>query len=164
MLSAGLLGGPGIGFQQDYFATQKLEQTAPEAYNRYKAEKPNTFYGLYSTKGLNGSKVGILDLDKTIRDGDTEEQRQLAATDLPIIVEQTKLTSWWDMAKPYAPKDEKPIDEAGLFGGRMALKWTALVPATMAVLYLLLIVYFQTCGGYRKEHIEGFGTAAKEVD
>jgi hypothetical protein len=46
----------------------------------------------------------------------------------------------------------------------MALKWTALVPATMAVLYLALILYFQMRGGYRAVHIEGSGHGAKEVD
>ena len=41
MLSAGLLGGPGIGYKQDYFTVQKLEETSPETYKRYKAVKPN---------------------------------------------------------------------------------------------------------------------------
>ena len=41
MLSAGLLGGPGIGYKQDYFIVQKLEETSPETYKRYKAVKPN---------------------------------------------------------------------------------------------------------------------------
>ena len=40
---------------------------------------------------------------------------------------------------------------AGLFGGRVALQLTAAVPATMALLYLLLILYFRTRGGYKKE-------------
>ena len=37
MLSAGLLGGPAIGFQQDYYASQKLQQESPEAYERYQS-------------------------------------------------------------------------------------------------------------------------------
>ena len=39
MIGAGILGGPGIGYKQDYFAVQKLEQT-PEGlatYDRYMA-------------------------------------------------------------------------------------------------------------------------------
>jgi hypothetical protein len=35
----------------------------------------------------------------------------------------------------------------------MALMWTALVPAIMAVGYLLLIVYFRMRGGYQQVHI-----------
>lgn len=37
MISAGLLGGPGIGYKQDYFAVEKLESTAPTTYERYVA-------------------------------------------------------------------------------------------------------------------------------
>src|SRR4029077_18641584 len=35
MLSAGLLGGPGIGFKQDYNASQKLKENSPAVYDRY---------------------------------------------------------------------------------------------------------------------------------
>ena len=34
MLSAGLLGGPGIGYKQDYYASQNLSQEAPETYEQ----------------------------------------------------------------------------------------------------------------------------------
>ncbi len=45
MLSAGLLGGPGIGYKQDYFATQKLvdQEKATATYDRYKAAQANGF-------------------------------------------------------------------------------------------------------------------------
>jgi MFS family permease len=46
MISAGLLGAPGIGYKQDYFAVQKLQQTSKDAYERYVARtedgKPET--------------------------------------------------------------------------------------------------------------------------
>ena len=32
MLSAGLLGGPGIGYNQDYMASRHLQETAPAVY------------------------------------------------------------------------------------------------------------------------------------
>ena len=35
----------------------------------------------------------------------------------------------------------------------MALKKTAIVPAIMAVLYLLLILYFKAKGGYKALHV-----------
>jgi MFS family permease len=38
-LSAGLLGGPAIGFMQDYFASHDLERKAPAAYERYRADR-----------------------------------------------------------------------------------------------------------------------------
>ena len=69
--------------------------------------------------------------------------------------EQKKLAEWWDENKKYAPQDAEPVQEAGLFGGRMALKWTAVVPAMMAALYLVLILYFRAVGGYKAEVLVG---------
>ena len=54
MLSAGLLGGPGIGFKQDFNATHQLKTTAPEVYERYKAPTENSFLG-YKVVGLDGA-------------------------------------------------------------------------------------------------------------
>ena len=45
----------------------------------------------------------------------------------------------------------------------MALRITAALPATMAVLYLLIVLYFRARGGYRQVHIEGTGAAAHEA-
>jgi MFS family permease len=85
MLAAGLLGGPGIGYFQDYAAAQRL-QSHPEAFARYKSyktvEKPTaqdyfarddaghkvpedkdflSFTGLFpAVAGLDGARVGVL--------------------------------------------------------------------------------------------------------
>jgi len=50
---------------------------------------------------------------------------------------------------------EKSVRAAVVHGGRMSLKWTALVPLTMAFGYLMLILYFKARGGYKQVHIEG---------
>ena len=39
MISAGMIGTPGIGYQQDYFAVQKLEETSVATYERYVSRK-----------------------------------------------------------------------------------------------------------------------------
>ena len=39
MLSAGLLGGPGIGFKQDKFASEKLQEISPDTYERVSRRK-----------------------------------------------------------------------------------------------------------------------------
>jgi hypothetical protein len=162
MLSAGLLGGPGIGFQQDYYASKQLKEkteTLP-TYERYAVPKPDHFL-IFESKGLDGAKVGLLDLegkilrakDKGKEDKDAEDELKKTLTKLRAAHDksQTDLAAWWDeRGKVYARTDLEPIDEAGIYGGRMALLWTALVPATMAVLYLLLIVYFKLSGGYQK--------------
>lgn len=43
MISAGVLGGPGIGYKQDYAAVDKLKQLSPETYDRYKSADANGF-------------------------------------------------------------------------------------------------------------------------
>jgi hypothetical protein len=162
MLSAGLLGGPGIGFKQDFHASQQLKRSDAAVFERYKAPNENTFL-TFRTVGLDGTKVGILD------DGGKEVARALdimkkdATTKPEALAAQEKLLAWWEVAKVTAEADKKLVGEASLHGGRMALKLTSFVPLTMAVLYLLLIMYFKATGGYKQVHIEGAGKEAKEV-
>ena len=162
MLSAGLLGGPGIGFKQDYHASQQLRAADITVYERYKAPNEN-FFLTFSTVGLDGAKVGILE------DGGTEVVRALeimkndSRTKPEAVAAQEALVAWWESAKISADSDKKLVTAAGLHGGRTALKLTSYVPLAMAVFYLLLILYFKARGGYKQVHIEGMGSAAKEV-
>ena len=162
MLSAGLLGGPGIGFKQDYHASQSLKQADATVYERYKAPNENSFL-VFSTVGLDGAKVGVLE------DSGREAARALDImkkdpTAKPEAVKsQESLLAWWATAKATETADKKLVGEAGLHGGRMALKLTAFVPLTMAILYFLLILYFKATGGYKAVHIEGKGRDAQEV-
>ena len=149
MLSAGLLGGPGIGFKQDYYASRELQAKSMETFDRYKAASENTFLGL-QVHGLDGSKTGVL----------SDDGKQLA-TDLEVLSKSggtdpnlTALNNWWESAKTYKSKDAQAVKESTLFGSRMALKLTAIVPAIMAVLYFALILYFKSIGGYKAVHIE----------
>src|SRR5262249_37941156 len=127
---------------------------------------PNHFLGIIETRGLDGAKVGILDLaygelratkkDKKEAAADFARELKTTLTKLSDARDerQRQLVYWWETANPYVPVDGTPVEEAGLFGGRMALLWTAIVPAVMAVLYLLLIVYFRVQGGYGKVELE----------
>jgi hypothetical protein len=151
------LGGPAIGFKQDFNASHQLQKVAPDAYSRYKADKESSFFG-FKTIGLDGAKVGVLD------DGGKELNRvgELLAKENKTDANYSQLSQWWQSAKEFAPEDKKPVQEAGIFGGKMALKLTAYVPAAMAVCYLLLILYFKSIGGYKAVHIESpeaLGTA-----
>lgn len=144
MLSAGLLGGPAIGFKQDYNASHKLQKESVATYDRYKAEKESSFFG-FKTVGLDGQKVGVLD--------DGGKELALAGTllekDNKTDANHAALAKWWDDAKTHAKEDKKPVNEAGIYGGKRALTLTAYVPATMAVCYLALIIYFRAIGGYK---------------
>lgn len=144
MLSAGLLGGPGIGFKQDYHASAQLKENASEVYNRYKAAGENSFMG-YTVVGLDGAKVGVL------KDDGKELARavEIAESEKKQDKNLTELSAWWNSAKETAAADKKPVEDAALHGGRTALQLTSFVPATMAVVYLLLILFFRAKGGYK---------------
>jgi hypothetical protein len=148
MLSAGLLGGPGIGFLQDQNASAQLRQSSQAVYERYRAPKENEFLWL-KTVGLDGSKVGVLE------DEGREAQRALELLEKEgakpeAIQAQKSLVDWWNTdASPSAADDKPLVEQAGLFGGRQALKLTALVPATMFVCYALLLAWFRMRGGYQ---------------
>ncbi len=166
MLSAGLLGGPGIGYKQDYFATNDLKEKASPAYERYKAETEKSFLFFAKIAGLDQAKLATLNDPngsgaKLQSDLATLEKSGRKLSEDPNL---EKLSGWWNAAKAEAEKDKGPVTDATLHGGKMALKWTALVPLMMAVGYLLLILYFRAIGGYKQVHIEGAGTAAREVD
>lgn len=127
MLSAGILGGPGIGYKQDYFASQNLKESAPETYERYVSSDKNSFLFFPAIAGLDGQKVG-------------------------------KLTAKIQEKAPLSEQEEQdkgPVLAAGIYGGRMALKYTALVPLMMAAGYLILVIYFYAKGGYQAEVLHG---------
>jgi hypothetical protein len=149
MLSAGLLGGPGIGFKQDYNATANLKEKGPAVYERYKAPSENSFFG-FKVQGLDGAKVGVLE------DGGKELARasELSKKEGRTDKNNEELSNWWKQASESADADKKLVTDAGLYGGRQALKLTSFVPLTMAVLYLLLILYFRASGGYKAKNVE----------
>lgn len=118
MLSAGLLGGPGLGYTQDKYASENLQEQSSALYQEYAASESNSFYFFPPVKGLNGSMTG------------------------PIIKKAKD-------APETLTADEQTVKDSALYGGRMALKVTAAVPAFMALGYLLLLLYFKKQGGYK---------------
>jgi MFS family permease len=166
MLSAGLLGGPGIGFKQDYYASQELKTSNPDTYERYKSKDENHFL-VFHVQGVDGSKRNLLELATSLDDtkkklaapataADVKEDltKEAAGTDkeMQAALKNAELAGWWkDKGEPNKAKDKDPVKAADLDGGRMALLLTAAVPATMALLYMLLILWFRLQGGYTKE-------------
>jgi len=109
-----------------------LKQQSAATYEAYKSESKNSFLIFPEIQGLDGAKKAAL-----------------------INKPEAELTPKEKMEKPL-------VIAANLEGGRKALKVTAAIPLTMAVLYLGLILYFKAKGGYRTVHIEGTGAAAHE--
>jgi MFS family permease len=145
MLSAGYLGGPGIGYKQDYYASQEVKAKAPAVYENYKANDPKGFLFLPKIQGLDQAKVETLEKDGKNIEADVAALAKSGKKDDNV----DRMATWWNQAKGSAAIDKPAVAEAGIFGSRMALKWTAVVPAVMAVLYLLIILGFKAKGGYR---------------
>ena len=103
--------------------------------------------------GLDGAKVGVLKNDG--KDLARDYKIVTEAKEKPKSAEEiTKLNAWWTKdAQPNAVIDKPPVEAAGIYGGRKALELTAYVPAAMAVLYLLLVLYFRATGGYKQVEI-----------
>jgi MFS family permease len=152
MIVAGFLGGTGIGYKQDFFASRYIKEADPAAFKRYAGGEKHPFPFLPSVTGLDNAKVGVLKDDgKSLA-----EQLALKPDDKNLLA----LEEWWKGAREYADEDRGPIERATLHGGKMALEYTAVVPAAMAVGYLLLIIYFLARGGYKAQVLVGH--AAKD--
>jgi MFS family permease len=136
MLSAGLIGGPGLGYMKDRFAGEALQKTDANVYAEYKAPAPSRFLFLPPATGLDGAKFGAIQTKlATAREESTKAGGTAAAA-----------------IEKLAPA-ERTVHEASIAGDRRTLKFDSLIPATMAAIYLILLVYFKTIGGYKVVHI-----------
>jgi MFS family permease len=186
MISAGLLGGPGIGYKQDLFAVQKISELSQPTYDRYVSrndkgeldKKGFPFVSNYLPEklppvaGMDNSKLKVFDdygklkdkaKDKPIEglttlesDLKTLNEEKTKGTKVEATLEKnlTNLKKWWDeQGKPNFDADKAKLEESRLYGAKTALMYTALVPAALAVGFLLLILLYAGMGGYRQEHL-----------
>ena len=147
-LSAGFLGGPGIGYTQDYHASHKLAAIDEPAYQRVRSADTNRFLFFPPIQGLDGSKVAIVtdDPPAATLHRDIQTLQKQGKTDPNLA----RLAQWYEtQEEPYVAQDRPKVKQATVVGGRTALRITALVPTAMAVCYLLLVVYFLSRGGYK---------------
>jgi len=124
MMSAGMLGSPGLGYAKDRFTAQQLQSTpqGQAVYAVHKAEKPSQFLVFSPVTGVDGKAI------------ESAKGAVQAGT---------------------ADDAQKTLVAANQKGDRMTLRADAAIPATMAVIYLLLFIYFKGIGGYRAVHIAG---------
>jgi len=142
MISAGYLGGPGIGYKQDYFATQYIKENAPETYERVKAPSEDGFLFFPKVIALDGAKAGMLGDSAQRVMGDVKIAG--GAIENPEFAGLRAQRDWWESNKQYAEADAAPVAEAVLHGSRMAIRLTAVIPVTMAVLFILLMLLGRT--------------------
>jgi hypothetical protein len=119
MLSAGLLGGPGLGYAKDRFTSENLKTTNAAVYEANKAAAPSKFIFFSEVTAVDGSK---LEAAKKAGDKGTPEQKAIVA--------------------------------ANQAGDRATLKADSFIPLTMAAVYLGLLLYFKSIGGYRPLSLE----------
>lgn len=125
MMSAGLVGSPGLGYAKDRFSGEALKAANPAIYEQYKAGTPSKWLVFDEVHGIDGKKLA----------------------DATAIA-------------PSQRKDpEKTVVEAYVTGNRQTLRVDSFIPATMAFIYLLLILYFKGIGGYKPVHLEGTAAA-----
>lgn len=166
MLSAGLLGGPMIGWKQDFYASQNLTEKSPATAERYQVEKPSGIWYLPmlpAIRGLDGAKVAILTEDGG--EADLNQRVELVKKEGRSVADDKNLAAmlaWWDAAKAYASMDKPLVIAARLFGGQMALRWTALVPLGMAIGFGILFAYFAATGGYQAIELRGHHPKGEE--
>ncbi len=114
MLSAGLIGGPGLGYGKDRFAADALQTSNASLYGEVKnVEKPSKFLIFREVNAIDGT---------TLEEANKTESRT---------------------------PEQDAIVAAGQAGDRMTLKADSAIPTAMAVIYLLIMLYFKGIGGYK---------------
>src|SRR2546430_5573588 len=145
MMSAGLIGSAGRWFAQTRFCREALGQANAAVYAQYKVEKPKAWLFLREVNAIDGKKLGEVQgklsqvREDLAKSGNKDPQAAL-----------TKLSP-----------EEKTVYESSITGDRKTLKADSFIPATMACIYLLLLLYFQAIGGYKVGHIAATVQEAK---
>ncbi|MEM8954304.1 MAG: MFS transporter [Verrucomicrobiota bacterium] len=139
MLSVGLLGGPGLGYARDRFAADEL-QTADEAlYAEYQSTGDASQWTFFAAvqpidpNKLDAAKKASA-AAKLVASGNADEAAAALAETLTA--------------------DQQTVADADIRGNRRTLRVDSLIPAAMAVGYLLLMIYFKSIGGYRPVRID----------
>ena len=121
MMSAGLIGTPGLGYFKDRLAAEELSVTDQALSDEFRSTgAPSKFLAFAPVQAID-----------------------------PIRLEAAKTL-------PAAERTEaqETIVQADIRGNRRTLKVDSLIPAAMAVIFLLLLLYFKTIGGYKPITVE----------
>ncbi len=133
MMSAGLIGSPGLGYAKDRFSSEDLQKTNPAAFAEYKAAKPTTFLFFAEATPLDPKKLG-------------DVQTKLNAARAELTKAGTNGT--WSASSKLTPT-EQAVHASSIMGDRNTLKADSFIPAIMAAIYLGLFLYFKAIGGYK---------------
>lgn len=139
MMSAGLIGGPGLGYAKDRFAAEELTKADSALYEEWKgAGAPSKFLAAQEVIAIDPARL--------------EGAKKAAAA---AKAEKSGMTLTADekaLAASLTPAQQTVVD-ADIQGNRRTLKADSFIPAGMALIYLFLILYFKSIGGYRPVQI-----------
>ena len=142
MMSAGLIGSPGLGYFKDRYSGEALKQADAAIYEDYKADKPTQFTVFADATGLDGKKLG--DVQGTLNKA-REELAKEGNKDPKAALESLS-------------EEERAVFEASIVGDRKTLVADSIIPAIMAVIYLIMLIAFKMKGGYKPVQITTEGT------
>jgi hypothetical protein len=177
MMSAGLIGSEGLGYSKDRFSAKALEEADAALYAEYKAEESSSFLVFEEVYGIDGAKLGDVqgklgDARKIVAAGGLEgvlveitdemspedkkaaEEKNVMLTELASTLDAAGVlveggsTNLDDGLKGLTP-EELTVQEASITGDRKTLKADSFIPLTMAIIFLVLMIYFRSIGGYK---------------
>lgn len=186
MLSAGLIGGPGLGYAKDRFSGEAMQEhdanKSTEIFLTVKNEKPSSFLFFDESYGLDGKKLQAIggklasarkiletgkveDFDKSKYDENDKKRMEKEESDHAQnkkIEAELVSKELLVIGKPGNPDDalkiltdeERAIHAASIEGDRRTLRADAFIPGLMAVIYLLILLYFRSQGGYKALKID----------
>jgi hypothetical protein len=138
MMSGGMLGGPGLGYAKDRFASARLEAANPAVYAEYKVAQPSGWLFFRDVSAIDGRKLG---------------QVQAKLAEARQELSQSGRHDPQEALNRLTPA-EREVQQASIAGDRQTLRVDAIVPAVMALIYLGLLLYFRGLGGYKVIHLE----------
>lgn len=133
MLSAGIVGGPGLGYAKDRFAGEELLRVDAAVHAKFVAEKPSQWFVFAPVQGIDGQKRSEVEARLAKIRKELAEQN---VTDTPAAMARL------------SDEDQKML-LASMAADRQTLRVDAMVPAVMALVFLLLALWFRSQGGYR---------------
>jgi MFS family permease len=135
MMSAGLLGSPGLGYAKDRFSAETLQEKAPAVYSDFRKEgAPSQFLIFRPVDPIDGERLS--QAQKNYSDARDAILNETGQRDPKLAFE--KLTT-----------ADQALVQASLEGDRKTLVADAAIPATLFLIFLGVMLYFMSIGGYR---------------
>ena len=139
MMSAGLIGGPGLGYAKDRFAAEELANKDQAVYTDWQGTGDKSkFLGFDAVQAIDPTRL---------------EDAKKASLAKKLVDAGSKDDENVELAGTLTP-DQQTVVAADIQGNRTTLKIDSFIPAGMAVAYLLLLLYFKAIGGYRPLTVE----------